>query len=56
MKQFIVTIADDSIAEEAIESCAEYVKNTQGTFEIRRAAEWGGGVVATVRDGQLTLI
>lgn len=41
------------VGGDSIESCAQLVKGQSGDFDIRRSAEWGGGVVATIRAGQL---
>ena len=40
----------------SIESCAELVQGQPGDFDIRRSAEWGGGIVATIRAGELQIL
>lgn len=40
----------------SIESCFALVVGLSGSYDIRHASEWGGGTVATVRDGQLQVL
>lgn len=40
----------------SIESCAALVAGCDEDFDIRRSAEWGGGIVATIRGGELRAI
>ncbi len=39
----------------SIERCAAFVSGRPNDFDIRRSAEWGGEVVASVRSGQLVI-
>jgi hypothetical protein len=52
-----ISVAGEShpmdIGGASIESCAALVAGQKGDFDIRRAAEWGGGIVATIRNGEL---
>lgn len=41
---------------ESIESCVALVAGKTGDFDVRRSAEWGGGVVATIRNGELSVL
>ena len=46
----------DDVGGESIERCAGLVAGKPGDFDIRRSAEWGGGIVATVCNGQLRIL
>jgi hypothetical protein len=41
---------------DSINTCAQIVKGRAGDFDIRRSAEWGGGVVALIRNGKLQVL
>lgn len=47
----------DDLGGDSIDRCVEIVKGKDGVFDIRRSAEWGGGIVATIaQPGRLVFI